>query len=220
MDQILHAVMLVTVKTVIIAVNQRKESSMPPVKYDTVLVVDLECSCWDGPTPPGEYQEIIEIGVAEVSLAEKRILRSESIVVKPLMSTVSEYCTELTGWTQEQVDGGLTLLHATQKLQQEYNSLNRMWLSQGNFDRRMFLKNCAMYGVPYPFSDSHLNIAALYGLLTRRVRGTGMMRQLAALKLEPEGKHHSGRDDAVNSARVLLELLKRGRVDVTKMDSR
>lgn len=187
---------------------------MPPVKYDMVLIVDLEASCYQGVWPADEVQEIIEIGIAEVSIPERRITRAESIVVKPLSSKISEYCTELTGWTQKAVDEGTTLLHACQTLQADYDSRNRLWVSQGNFDRKLFYKNCQMYGVPYPFGDHHLNISAMFSLLTGTYRQSGMKSQLSKLGMTLEGTHHSGVDDAKNIARIFLEVLKRGHIKV------
>lgn len=180
-------------------------------KYDWINVVDLEATCYeDNKWPEGETQEIIEIGIAEINLPERKIHKTRSIVVKPLSSRVSPYCTQLTGWTQEAVDEqGTTLLHACTQLQTDFSSRNRLWVSQGNFDRKLFAKNCNMYGVPYPFGDDHMNISAVFSIFSGSYRKNGMKRQLDTLGLKLEGKHHSGVDDAKNIARVTLELVQR-----------
>lgn len=182
-------------------------------RYDWVLVIDTEDTCYENNRwPEGEQQDVIEFGITEVDLRNRTITRSESLLVKPLRSRVSEYCTQLTGWTQEDVDKGMSLLEATQILQQKYDSRNRLWLSQGEFDRVVIKENCASLGVPYPFSKRHLNMQTLYSLLTGHGRAVGMMRQLERLGLEHEGKHHNGCDDSRNIARVFLEVLKRGHI--------
>lgn len=37
-------------------------------KLDQILVIDVESTCWDGPTPDGQSSEIIEIGVCTVDV--------------------------------------------------------------------------------------------------------------------------------------------------------
>lgn len=71
-----------------------------------VNVVDVEATCWAGSPPPGAVSEIIEIGLTVVDLdAGERVARHR-ILVRPVRSTVSEFCTELTGLTPHEVGQG------------------------------------------------------------------------------------------------------------------
>ena len=68
---------------------------------DVVLVVDLESTCWDGPPPPGQTSEIIEIGLCTVDLKALTRTEKRSLLVKPVRSNVSEFCTKLTTITPD-----------------------------------------------------------------------------------------------------------------------
>ena len=69
-----------------------------------VLVIDLEVACWQGPPPPGEEHEVIEIGNAILHVHDLHVEPGPEILVRPTRSTVSDFCTELTGLTQEALD--------------------------------------------------------------------------------------------------------------------
>src|SRR5689334_6339207 len=71
--------------------------------FDQVLVIDIESTCWQGPPPRGQLSEIIEIGLCAVDLRTLERLEKRSIMVKPVRSRVSEFCTSLTTLTNDDV---------------------------------------------------------------------------------------------------------------------
>ena len=95
--------------------SRKREIGMAK-KLDHILVIDLEATCWDGPPPPGEVSEIIEIGVCPLELATGRRLGKRSLLIKPTRSRVSEFCTRLTTLTPEQVATGITCTEACEIL--------------------------------------------------------------------------------------------------------
>src|SRR5688500_7460876 len=125
---------------------------------DQILVIDLESTCWDGPPPEGQVSEIIEVGVATVDVASLRPLDKRSILVKPVKSHVSDFCTRLTTLTADHVKDAGTLADATKILKKEFKSSDRLWASWGDYDRRQFERVCREFGVGYPFGISHLNV--------------------------------------------------------------
>lgn len=62
-----------------------------------VNVVDVEATCWAGQPPPGQVNEIIEIGLTVVDLDSATRVAKHRILVRPQRSRVSEFRTELTG---------------------------------------------------------------------------------------------------------------------------
>ena len=60
---------------------------------DKILVIDLESTCWEGPPPLGQVSEIIEVGLVVVDVATLTRGEKRSILVKPVKSQVSEFCT-------------------------------------------------------------------------------------------------------------------------------
>lgn len=178
---------------------------------DHLLVVDIEATCWDGPPPPGQTTDIIEIGICPVELSTLKRLEKRSILVRPERSSVSPFCTQLTTLTQQQVDAGIAFRDACRVLEKEYDSRERVWASFGDYDRRQFEKQCADTGVRFPFGTRHLNVKTLFALAKSLPHEVGMAQAVDLLGLPLEGTHHRGDDDAWNIAAVLVEILKAAR---------
>lgn len=181
---------------------------MARIQLDEILVVDIEATCWEGKVPVGQENEIIEIGVCRLDVQTGERLGKESILIRPERSEVSEFCTQLTTLTQDLLDReGVSFVQACQKLQDGYQSRLRNWASYGNYDQRMFERQCAERRVTYPFGGSHVNVKTLFALQRRMHREVGMARALEMLGLPLEGTHHRGHDDAWNIAGILATLL-------------
>ncbi|MEU8132834.1 3'-5' exonuclease [Streptodolium elevatio] len=178
---------------------------------DRILVVDIEATCWDGTVPPGETNDIIEIGVTELDVATTERSGRRGILVRPERSTVGAFCTELTTLTQADVEGGATFAEACATLRTEYRSHERVWASWGDYDRQQFERQCRDLGVPYPFGTRHVNVKTLFSLVHALPRELGMAGALAHLGRPLEGTHHRGVDDAWNIAGMLADLLGAGR---------
>ena len=202
------------------------------MKFDhhNILVVDLEATCWakpgdEGlgpefkklfhkgkaiyPKPKNEINEIIEIGICILNTTTKEITDKRSILVKPVMSKVSEFCTLLTGHTQEELDAsGITYAEACQILREEYNSEFRNFASYGNYDRDTIRNQCTRFKISYPMSNRHTNVKNLITLVQCRSKETGAKKCLEDWVGEKfEGRHHNGADDAYNIAKILRAAL-------------
>jgi len=173
-------------------------------------VVDVEATCWAGSPPPGQVGEIIEIGLAVVDLAAGERIARHRIVVRPARSAVSAFCTELTGITQAEADGGADFAEACRILAAEHRAGALPWASWGDYDRRRFARQCAATGTPYPFGRRHTNAKALFAEVHGLRRRPGMARALGIAGLPLEGRHHRGEDDAWNIAALVLSLNARG----------
>ncbi|WP_328752600.1 exonuclease domain-containing protein [Streptomyces sp. NBC_00285] len=169
-------------------------------------VVDVEATCWPGSPPPGAVGEIIEIGLTVVDLATAERVGRHRILVRPARSEVSPFCTELTGLSQEEVDGGRSFADACRLLAAEHRAGSRRWASWGDYDRHQFTRQCGATGTPYPFGRRHTNakvaFTEAYGLRKR----PGMAQALEIAGLPLEGRHHRGEDDAWNIAALVLHL--------------
>ena len=176
-------------------------------KLDQIIVIDIESTCWDKTPPSGQESEIIEIGICMFDIASGHRMGKESILVKPEVSTVSEFCTQFTTLTQERVENGTTFNDACSILKKKYLSKDRVWASYGDYDRRQFERQCQSFNVPYPFGPSHLNIKNLFAILNGLDHEIGMAGALNLLDLELEGVHHRAADDAWNIASILSEIL-------------
>ncbi len=176
---------------------------------DQVLVVDVESTCWEGTPPGGQVSEIIEIGVCPVEVRSGVRGERRSVLVRPTRSTVSPFCTQLTTLTPGTVAEGVSFAEACALLRREYRSADRVWASYGDYDRKMFERQCADFGVKYPFGPRHVNVKTLFALTHALPKEVGMAEALRMAGLELDGTHHRGHDDAYNIAGLLAGLLRR-----------
>ncbi|GAA4047985.1 3'-5' exonuclease [Nonomuraea soli] len=172
-------------------------------------VVDVEATCWDGPNPSGMPNEIIEIGLTVVDTEARERVGRHGILVRPERSTVSAFCTELTGLTQDEVDGGVTLAEACRILARDHDAGLRPWASWGDYDRLQFTRQCRAGQAEYPFNQVHVNAKARFAEALGLARRPGMAQALEVAGLPLEGRHHRGEDDAWNIAALVVHLLDR-----------
>lgn len=178
--------------------------------YTEVLVVDVEATCWEGAPPKGEVSEIIEVGLCVLDVDTLERWGNEGLLVRPTRSRVSEFCTQLTTLTAEDVAAGASFAEVCRTLVEAHAGRQRLFASYGNYDRKIFTRQCQDEGVDYPFSADHWNIKqALCERLGWR-RPVGMKKALQLLGMPLEGTHHRGRDDAWNIAALAAHLLREG----------
>ncbi|MEU3075906.1 3'-5' exonuclease [Streptomyces laurentii] len=177
-------------------------------------VIDVEATCWDGQPPPGSVHEIIEIGLTVVDVRARRRVSRHRLLVRPVRSAVSDFCTGLTGLTRAEVERGVPFAEACRILVEEYGAGERPWASWGEYDRRQFARQSRADGVAYPFGypaeRTHTNAKAVFTTAYGLPRKPGMDHALRIAGLPLEGRHHRGEDDAWNIAALVLDLLGRG----------
>lgn len=170
-----------------------------------ILVIDIEATCWE-PRRPDLRNEIIEIGIAEVDIKTKEIERTESIIVIPPTTEVSEFCTKLTTLTPEFVKkNGIEYHAAMDILIRKYKSNKQVFASWGDYDRTSFEKNCQWNQAVYPFANMHLNVKTLFA--AKMGYNGGQAKCGEDLGITMEGTAHRGIDDAINIAKILVKLL-------------
>lgn len=180
---------------------------MTTIRRDRLLIVDLEATCWpDHVPPPGEESEIVEIGLCVLDVNARAISDKRSILVKPERSTMSDYCAELTTLTQAQLETGIPFAEACAVLANELDAASFGWGSWGQYDNNMFSDQCQRWGVPFPFSRTHINLKKLFSRLHDGKR-RGMRSALRLANLSMEGIHHRGDDDAWNIGRLTIYML-------------
>jgi inhibitor of KinA sporulation pathway (predicted exonuclease) len=104
------------------------------------------------------------------------------------------------------VDGGMSFVDTCTVLETDYDAKNRIWLSWGGYDLRMFRSQCDSFAVPYPFSDHHVDLKGVFAALRNKGKRVGMARALKMLEINLDGRHHRGGDDAYNTAKILVNL--------------
>jgi len=178
-------------------------------QFGQVIVVSVRTTCWEkGERPEDEEHEIVEIGTCVLDIAALSISRKESIVVRPIRSKVSAFCTELTTLTQEQVDAeGIAFPQVC--LLFKYRKMHEYaWASFGEDHRVLIERECFVRQAPYPLNALHLNVRLLTTFHLQLAQAPGMARTLQLLGLSPQEGHRAG-DAAWSTARVLAFFLAR-----------
>jgi inhibitor of KinA sporulation pathway (predicted exonuclease) len=189
------------------AATTTKPSEMPARPRTLVNVIDVESTCWK-PFPKDQISDIIEIGITVLDYETLEILSTESIIIKPKHSTISEFCTQLTTLTPEFVEEhGIAFAEAASILEAKYDPKNRLFASYGNYDRKMFQKQFELHGLPYAFGEKHLNIKSLFASAHALRREVGMDSALRAAGIPLQGTHHRGGDDSRNIAALLAHVV-------------
>lgn len=169
------------------------------------IIVDLEATCWN---PKNNQQnEIIEIGAVKVDEYQD-VISEFSEFVKPIINpTLSEFCTELTSITQEDVDNSSLYPAVIKRFRQWIGEDEEFLLcSWGHYDKGQFKKDCELHKLGTNWLDYHISLKHQYGELANLRRGgVGMETALKREGFSLDGTHHRGIDDARNITKIFLK---------------
>lgn len=172
------------------------------VRKDRILFLDNEETCWDGPPPEGERAEVFEIGIAELSVESLELKRSASYLVRPRHSSISDYCTELTGHTAESVrKHGRPYPEVLRSIEKDFGPGSKAWMAWGR-DRQSIERDAAIHGARVPFSAAYVDLGLFFSLALGLGRAVGLTEAMEMYGLARSGRVHSGVDDAVDTARL------------------
>jgi hypothetical protein len=139
--------------------------------------------------------------------------------VKPWRNPqLTEFCTQLTGITQDQVDKAPTITEAITKFILWYRETipvgaKVVFATDGPWDFKNFLYNMAVLrdNVPFPsIFYEYIDVRTTFARTFNKGDPLKLDGMLKKMKLRFEGSPHSGFDDAYNIARLAVEMMKRG----------
>jgi inhibitor of KinA sporulation pathway (predicted exonuclease) len=181
-------------------VSARKE-------HDRCLALDLELTCWEGEPPAGERPQIIQIGIAEVDLVKLTVRRTSSYLVRPYgFQALSEFCTALTGITTADIKTkGRWIDEVVKTLMKEYGPKRKSIITWGD-DETALVDELTPLGCQDSFRGM-TDIGWLFHSTFQFPQRPGLSDALRFLDLVPVGTDHNAEHDAVNTARVFMELM-------------
>jgi inhibitor of KinA sporulation pathway (predicted exonuclease) len=184
------------------------------VRDDRILFVDVEMTCWEGPPPDGQFNEIIEIGVAELDLETLLVTRSQSYLIRPEYSEISEYCTNLTGITTKDMRSrGRRLSEVAPRIVKDFGARSKQWLAWGP-DRRAIDRDHELKGILPTFSAAFVDMGLEFKHSLGQSKGIGLTKAMQLYGLERTGRIHSGEQDAVDTALLWAEMARRRRAEL------
>jgi inhibitor of KinA sporulation pathway (predicted exonuclease) len=180
-----------------------------------INVIDIEATCWNnGGERKDQPNETIEIGIAEVDLSDLTMYRNEGFYIIPQNSTISDFCTKLTGITPEVIKKqGESFAKAIRLLKTTFRVHQRHWISWGDYDKNQLRHDCDRHNLQYHriFFKRHVNFKTVFAMMHGLPRELGVEAALSHVKLSFIGSPHSGKDDAHNIARLYIHTLKKFR---------
>ena len=175
-----------------------------------IASIDLELTCWEGEDGPANFSdemEVIEIGIHLLRADDYSHVKDFQYLVCPTQRPgLSEFCTKLTGITQEDVDSAAPLTEVLPKLLEELPSPKKLifasWGSDTPALEREYLEKS---GTKEPLIDPRfINVAVHFR--ARYPKKGGIKTALDALGIKQEEPAHRALPDAISSVKVLKEL--------------
>ena len=186
-----------------------------PVFCEFLLVFDVEATCEKG-SSFGFDNEIIEFPIIIIESKTHKIVGEFHRYVKP-SKPLSDFCTELTGITQDQVNSASDFITVMTEFEEylskfdEYPFRNSIILSDGPWDVRDFITKQSITSnfVRPALFKKWVDVKKIFMAVTRNKKQTisGMLHHFG---LSFEGRLHSGLDDTRNIAKVVIKLLDLG----------
>ncbi|CAK2020072.1 exonuclease domain-containing protein [Vibrio lentus] len=178
----------------------------------TILIVDFEATCDENEhLVPRHKMEIIEIGAVKVRLSDFKCVDKFQTLVKPVRSPIlTNFCKELTGIKQEEVDSAPSLYEAAPNFFDWCwsNSNTVAWCSWAMYDYYQLEQDCEHFFIDNELlCIEHLNLKNLYGDVTFG-RRRGLKNAIREQGLKFEGRNHRGLDDAINALKIIKHIPK------------
>jgi 3'-5' exoribonuclease 1 len=174
------------------------------------IIFDLEATCWDKTqlSPPSP-NETIEIGAVKID-SSGQYVSEFSQFIKPIKHPIlSDFCRQLTTITQADVDNASYFYDVIVDFQQWINvdAEDYLLCSWGFYDRIQLENDCAIHHLNADWVRRHISLKHQYGDIKKLKRPVGMQTALGMEKINLEGTHHRGIDDARNIAKVFLRYI-------------
>lgn len=184
-------------------------------EFHYFVVIDFEATC-DKERKP-QPQEIIEFPSVLVNSMTGQVEDCFQIYVRPTYNQVlTDFCKELTGIQQAQVDKGVLLSEALlmhDKWLEVKGIKNTKFavVTWSNWDCRVMLESeCRLKGIQKPpYFNRWINLKVPFQEVFGGVR-CNLKEAIQVAGLVWEGRAHCGLDDARNTAHLLMHLMRRG----------
>ncbi|KAJ3654165.1 hypothetical protein Zmor_013375 [Zophobas morio] len=212
----------------VIRVSKTNSSKQP---FDFLFVIDFEATCWESADRKTKCPEIIEFPAVLYDVKNGEIVDEFQEYVMPTENPkLSDFCTQLTGIQQNQVDTGVplsTCLFLFMKWVNEKKKLYGMefpnsddkaektcaFATWSDWDLGICFKNeCNRKRLTYAkIFRKWIDIRHLYKFYFKKPFN-GLSGALSELGLTFEGKEHCGLHDARNTAKLVGRMIDNGAI--------
>ncbi|EMD42175.1 hypothetical protein CERSUDRAFT_90779 [Gelatoporia subvermispora B] len=198
-------------------------TTQKPLQY--LLILDFEATCGDDLRGP---PEIIEFPTLLYDIQKDEVQATFHEYVRPIISpTLTAFCTKLTGITQDTVDAAQPFPEVWSRFQDFLRSHgiydaaeSAAFLTCGDWDLKTMLpRQLALSesehgldeaGDLIPPYNRWINIKQAFRKQYGMRYQNDMLGMLRKLRLELEGRHHSGIDDCKNVLQIVRKMRAEG----------
>lgn len=174
------------------------------------VIFDLEATCFargDRNQPSWFKNEIIEIGAVKLDENGVEISRFSKFAKPKTYPVITKFCNELTTITQDDIDYADDLSDVLIEFFEWVDG--SPLISWGFYDKgqlQLDLSNNALFHL-IDKTENHFSLKHLHGEWNNLRKSVGMAKALRMERIELEGTHHRGIDDALNIAKIFRKYL-------------
>ena len=184
-----------------------------------IQFIDLEMLCWpDGIVPPGQSNDIIQLGLVEINVDTLDIAREKRYYIRPPNKNfeVSEYCETLTGISREQlIKQGRSFNDVMRSIVKEYAPSRKITYAWGA-DHFPINEHCKRYQCANPWDQIGIwDFGAIFQTSFCLKNKMTLAKALEHMGLEFLDRPHDALNDARNLARLHCATVKQLRSTCT-----
>lgn len=171
------------------------------------ILFDIEATCWDGYHSNG-IQEIIELGALSYDRFGEENGTFLHLVRPEINPRLSQFCRELTGITQQDVDGAAVFETVYEKFEHWVEpDLDTWFVSWGTFDQEILNEECFRAFNDASMIQNHLDLQSEYTQLNSLSPRTSLVKAVEIEEWDFDGDPHRAMPDTRNMARIFREYL-------------
>jgi len=184
---------------------------------DEVVIFDLEWTSWQYSMGfkfrrPGEHREIVQIGAVRTETKTGKfplLEKFECMVMPSINPKLSKYFIELSGITQEQIDGKGEFFPEAIKKFWDFSGLYPCW-SWEKDDAVVIGENCQIHDLPCPFfgPESFFDLRDIFWPLGIKAENYNSGNLTEIFGQKSKHRRHQGIDDTltiIDALRMLAE---------------
>lgn len=170
------------------------------MKWNEVILVAVKTTSHE------TKKEIIEVGLCKFDTLSCKKSDSISLFVQPIKTKINDYCTKVTGITEDDVRHAITFFELCEFMRKYYGTEDKPWASYGNLAETVFKRQCEENFVLNPLSDRFINLRHLFALFCSKDSEINLRDALLKYNIDVPG--NSAEDDVLNIGILFTKMLR------------
>ena len=169
------------------------------------ILFDIEATCWDGYHSNG-IQEFIELGAIAIDRFGEETGSFVEYIRPEINPVLSQYCRDLTGISQEEVNAAGTFEEVYDKFENWVQPEPDTWfVSWGSFDKEILNETCDRFFSEPSMIQNHLDLRRAFTGMKNLSPHTSLVKALEHEEWAFEGEPHRAMPDTQNMTLIFRE---------------